>query len=276
MKTTREFVLEHNGSNLHYWLSVSENAPLVVLTHGACLNHQMFEAQIEPLVSAGYATLTWDMRGHGKSKPLGSNFTVGIAADDLLAILNDTGYETACFVGHSFGGFVTQEFAFRYPERVSAMGVIGCTDMTAKPSQIIAIASKPMPFLLRLMSLESFRKQTVEHVSIREDVTQYAYEATGNLNKEEYIKVILAGLECLTVDAGYGDNYTIPVPFLLTHGEKDSANNGIFPKSAPDWAAKEVHCTYKAIPDAGHCANQDNPDTFNTILLDFLKEHIPV
>lgn len=236
----------------------------------------MFDSQVGSLAAAGYRVLTWDMRGHGLSKPMGAAFTVQTAADDLLSILDQQGVETATFVGHSFGGFVTQYFTFRHPERVKALGVIGCTDLAKKPARRMRLMAGLMPYVLPRFSLETFRKRTVENVSDREDVTQYAYEATGRLSKEEFLTVVMAGVVCLAEDMGFGPAYVISNPFLLTHGERDNANNRIYPRSAPAWAKKEPNCTYKVIPGAGHTANQDNPLAFNTILLDFLRTHMPV
>lgn len=273
---TEHHTLKRLGSTLHYWTTGAKNVPLVIFTHGATLDHKMFAAQLDPLCSAGYRVLTWDMRGHGDSKPMGTSFMLEVATDDLRALLEEQGYQTATFVGHSFGGFVSQEMTYRYPDRVTSLAVIGCTDMAAKPSWSMALASKLMPYLLPRMSLESFRKRTVEHVSIKEEVTRYAYEATGHLSKEEFIDVIMAGVVCLAKDSDYGPQYRIPKPFLLTHGQYDKANNGIFPKSAPAWAQKEPQCTYKVVPQAGHTANQDNPDAFNAILLDFLRHYVSI
>jgi pimeloyl-ACP methyl ester carboxylesterase len=186
------------------------------------------------------------------------------------------GCESAVFIGHSFGGFVTQEIAFRHPERVNALGVIGCTDLAKKPSRGMSVISKLLPYLLPRFSVESFRKRTVEHVSVKEDVKRYAYNTTGQLSKEDFIAIIMAGVACLAQDSGFGPHYTIPKPFLLTHGQYDGANNGICPKSAPAWAQKEPRCSYKVTLQAGHTANQDNPEAFNVILLDFLHDHMPV
>jgi len=60
---------------------------------------------------------------------------------------------------------------------------------------------------------------------------------------------------------------------LLTHGERDGTGN--IRKVAPHWAAREPHCRSVVIPGAGDCANQDNPEFFNRLLLDFLSEHAP-
>ncbi len=273
---TKSHVLERAGTFLRYWTTGPEDGPLVIFTHGASLDHHMFDAQVQPVSAAGYRVVTWDMRGHGQSKPMGSGFDVQTVAEDLRAIIDQLGNQAITLIGHSFGGFVTQEFTFRYPERVRALGVIACTSLASKPSRVIALMSRLMPYMLPRMTLESFRKRTIENVSTREEVTRYAYEATGQLTKDDYIAVIMAGLACLAKDAGYGPGYVIPKPFLLTHGAQDKANNGIFPKNAPAWAKREPRCTYRVIPNAGHTANQDNPAAFNAVLLDFLHQHVPI
>ena len=49
------------GSELHYWLIGSEGAPLIVLVHGATMDHHTFDAQVPALVEARYRVLTLDL-----------------------------------------------------------------------------------------------------------------------------------------------------------------------------------------------------------------------
>lgn len=271
--TTAAHVLQRAGSNIHYWTAGPEDGPLVVFTHGATLDHDMFAAQCATLAAAGYRVLTWDMRGHGRSKPMGTRFTLQVVVEDLIAIVDRLGVDGATFVGHSFGGFVSQEVVYRHPERVRALGVIACTDLSRRPPRGMQVANRLLPHILPLLSVSSFRRRTVQDLSTRADVTQYGYDATGRLSKEEFIAVIMAGVACLAVASGHVAGYTIPRPFLLTHGDQDKANRGIFPRHAPAWAEKEPNCTYRVVPGAGHTANQDNPAAFNEMLLEFLDRH---
>jgi len=268
----KEGILAHRGSKIHYWRLKQKNAPCLVFTHGATLDHKMFDPQIPTLASAGYSILTWDMRGHGLSKPIGANFTLKQVTDDLLFLLDSLEIRQVILIGHSFGGFVTQEFTRQHPERVKALCLIGCTDLAARPSVMMRIASKILPRLLPLFSVKNFQKRTLENLSEKESVVNYAVDTTNLLSKEEFIEIIMAGVECLGFDSGYGHGYIIPMPFLLTHGERDKANEGIFSRNGPKWAEKEPNCTYQVVPDAGHTANQDNPEVFNQILLEFLNK----
>lgn len=65
-----EFILERNGCPIHYWLEGDPSQPLVVFTHAAGADHQMFDEQVLGL-QRQYQTLTWDVRGHGRSRPMG-------------------------------------------------------------------------------------------------------------------------------------------------------------------------------------------------------------
>ena len=67
-----EGVLERKGCPLHYWTTGPEGLPLVVFTHGACVDHHSFDPQISA-VAGDYRVLAWDVRGHGQSQPMGSS-----------------------------------------------------------------------------------------------------------------------------------------------------------------------------------------------------------
>lgn len=258
--------LRRSGSDLHYWIAGPEDGPLVAFTHGASMDHHMFDPQVSAVVEAGYRVLTWDIRGHGRSKPIGEPFTVQAVAEDLLAIIDQLGHAKAILVGQSFGGYVSQELTFRHPERVAALVVIGATDITTPPSRLSLTALKLSPLTFRLWPDWHLRKLVAKNTAVTPEGQEYAYEATRKLTKREFVTVWEAIADCLHEEPGY----RIPVPFLLTHGEDDKT--GIIKSAAPAWAEREPDCRYEVIPKAGHNANQDNPTHFNEILIEFLEE----
>ncbi|MCE7982642.1 MAG: alpha/beta hydrolase [Caldilinea sp. CFX5] len=261
------------GTNLHYWISGPATGPLVVFVHGATLDHRSFDAQLPPLVEAGYRVLTLDLRGHGASKPIGAEFTIGVLAEDLLTILDQVGADQVALVGHSFGGYVVQEFTRRYPDRVRCLVIIGCTNLAKKSSPFFRLLYHLFPFLLSRMSLATFHQRTLADLSLSPAVKVYAAQAMADIPKADFITIIMAGLACLWLDAGFSPTYVIPKPFLLTHGAQDHANGGVFPRESSAWAAREPNCRYEIIPDAEHAAHMDNPAFFTKLLLDFLRQH---
>ncbi|MBP7355205.1 MAG: alpha/beta fold hydrolase, partial [Longilinea sp.] len=116
--------LPRDGFNLHYWTGGQTDAPLVVFTHGATIDHHEWDATL-PLVGAHFRILTWDVRAHGLSRP--APFSLAQAENDLLTLLDTLQTDQAIFVGHSMGGNLHQELVFHHPERVRAMAFLDCT-----------------------------------------------------------------------------------------------------------------------------------------------------
>ena len=262
------------GSNLHYWITGDEGKPLVALLHGATMDHHTFDAQISPLVEAGYRVLTMDLRGHGKSTPLGEEINIATLADDLKAVLDQLRVGQAAVVGHSFGGYVVQEFTRRFPDMVSAIAVVGCTNLAKKSSPVFRLLYRIFPGMLSRMSLDTFRERTLGDLAVNQSVKDYAARAMSGISKDDFIAIVIAGIAALWLDSGFPADYVIPKPFLLTHGDQDHANGNTYPRQAPAWVAREPNCVYKVIPKAGHTAHMDNPEAFNEILLGFLQQNL--
>ncbi|MFI6508825.1 alpha/beta fold hydrolase [Streptosporangium sp. NPDC050855] len=99
--------------------------PAVVLTHGAGVDHSMFDAQAASLDRRGVRVILWDMRGHGRSALAdGTRFTAADALGDLGALLVECGVDAPVLVGHSLGGNLVQAFARKHPERVGGVIVL--------------------------------------------------------------------------------------------------------------------------------------------------------
>ena len=272
---TSEGSLRRLGSELHFWVTGPRDGMVVAFTHGASLDHRSFDAQLPVLVDAGFQVVTWDMRGHGRSKPLGAEFTAATLAGDLAAILEQVDCDEAVVVGHSMGGYVAQQFVHEFPELARALVVIGSTDLSMTTGAGWRLMYKALPFSLKRMSLETFHRRTLADLAEGDHVKHYAANAMKPIPKADFVEIVLGGVRCLWFDSGLGDGYTIQIPFLLTHGDRDRANRRVFTKQSPRWAAKEPNCRYEVIADAGHTAHMDNPEGFNKVLLRFLDNLRP-
>jgi pimeloyl-ACP methyl ester carboxylesterase len=267
-KEIRPSILQRKGCPLYYWLTGQENHPLVVFTHGALVDHRTFEPQI-PVMAQRYRVLTWDVRGHGQSQPMGVPFTVREAVEDLVALLDVVGYQQAILVGQSMGGNIAQEMVFLHPQRVVALVDIDSTCNTLKLSSVeraMLWLAKP---LFHLYPHELLKKQSAQQSTVKPEVRQYLYEAMSQLSKDNFITIMMGTSLCLH----YEPNYTITQPLLLIRGEYEQLGN--IKTAMPRWAARDSQSQYVVVPDAGHCSNQDNPQFVNTLLLDFLQKVAP-
>lgn len=258
--------IKREGCTLRFWLAGPEERPLVVFTHAAGVDHREWEEALT-VVAEEFRVLSWDVRGHGASRPNSSPFTLASATDDLLALLEHVGARQVILVGHSMGGNISQEVIFRAPQRVQAAVLLGCTCNTQRLSWQEKWQARLGGPLLKWYPYKLLCRQSAEISADRPEVRAYLMAAFGQMSKAEFTAVIIELLAGLHAEPGY----QIPLPFLLLHGEHDRTGN--IRRLAPTWAQAERQSEYKVIPHAGHMANMDNPQVFNQLLLDFLRRH---
>ncbi len=266
------FVLERNGCRLHYWLTGPEDGPVVVLSHGAGMDHRSFVEQV-PHVNGVFRLLLWDIRGHGLSKPMG-HFTLEEAAADLLAILDHHGFQEVTLVGLSLGGYISQLVNYHHPERVKALFLTSCTLITERLSWPRRLKNRFFEWMLTVIPYAVVKAQAAFYVSTHSGVLPYVHDAMGRLTKREFRTVWQAIARTYIPDP----DFRFQKPCQLAYGAYTKLK---YMKPILEERAKlEERCNVKCIPGAGHNANQDNPEFYNEILENFLFRvypyHIPI
>jgi pimeloyl-ACP methyl ester carboxylesterase len=99
------------------------NADHLLLVHGFGGSKEDFTHYLPRLGATGWHAVSPDLRGHGgSSKPQDeSAYSLAQIADDLRALLDALGWDTAVVLGHSMGGMVVQLLVLAHPKRVSAL-----------------------------------------------------------------------------------------------------------------------------------------------------------
>ena len=257
-------------SLIRYWSDGHADSPAVVLTHGVTINHRTFDAQVQPLCDAGYRVITWDLRGHGASRPSATDFSLQGAVEDLRYVLDATGVEEAVLVGQSFGGFVIQEFFRRYPERVSGLVLVGAHVIGDSLPPHQRLIQRARPWLLTLWPEKHLRRVLPSFMSRQPEVKQYVADATSVLSKDDFIDVTRAALDAMLLsdELHFGD-----VSVLAVYGESEF---GMIRRMIQQRETNDPALQVAIIPAAGHLVNQDAPAAFNDVLLAFLQARVPV
>lgn len=136
--------IEVNGVRLHYVLA--GEGPLVVLLHGFPEFWYSWRHQVAALAEAGFCAVAPDMRGYNLSEkpPRVSDYRAEHLSDDVAALIEGLGYESAALAGHDWGGAVAWATAMRHPARIKSLIVCNAPhpeaffrDLKRKPSQLL-------------------------------------------------------------------------------------------------------------------------------------------
>jgi proline iminopeptidase len=119
--TTTAQSVEINGNRLAVEVLGPEGAPVIITHHGA----PGLGSRAEPRASFGrladeYRVVVFDARGSGESEGSGE-FSHEQWAADIDGLREWIGAERIIMAGGSYGGFMSLEYAVRYPERVQAL-----------------------------------------------------------------------------------------------------------------------------------------------------------
>lgn len=195
MMTTQQRAPRRSGhvqvNGVELWYEVWGSGPPLVLIEGIAVGTWLWERNL-PDLEEHFTTIAYDLRGSGRSgKPAGP-YSVGQMAEDLAALLDALGVGRAHLLGVSFGGFVAQEFALRWPARVGKL-VLAATSaggashvpMTAETlGRFLDASGEPRELVRRRLALaysESFlRTDDIEHLidlRLREPQPAHAFAA---------------------------------------------------------------------------------------------------
>lgn len=250
---TRISYADHAGTG-------APSAPALLLTHGFAASSAMFKANL-PALTAGNRVVTWDIRGHGGSDyPADeASYSAATATGDMAAILDHLGINSAILGGHSLGGYLSLDFALRFPDRVSGLILIdtgpGFRNPDARGSWNATADGSADAFSQR--GLSALGGSSELHGQLHRDATGLAMAARFLL--KQYDSHVLDSL------------HTISVPALVVVG----ANDRRFIPAAEHMARKMPDARLVVIPDAGHAPNVDQPAVFGAQVRAFLDEPGP-
>lgn len=246
--------LSHRGISLYY--EVSGNGPPVVLTHSFLCDGTMFTHQVADMEKT-HRVINIDMRGHGRSGPSESPFSIYDLVDDVVAVLDAEGVESAVWMGLSIGGFLSLRAALRWPERVRALILM---DTDAGPESawkklkyaVMKWGLKhlgPRAILPALLPIMLGRTTLRERPAIRAEYERKFLDMR--------VDSIRPGIDAITArDDLLSRLSQIRVPTLVIVGEED--------QPLPVWKSKRIAdeipgAEMVVIQRAGHLASIENP-----------------
>lgn len=260
---------ETGGARIVFGAS-GEGEPLVLIP-GFASGIWNWKYQAAPLAEH-FKVITFDPRGVAGSANNGEPGDIGRIADDVVELLEHLRVAPAHILGISFGGFVTQEFARRYPEKVRKL-VLCCTSLGGAshvaPAQEVLMAFASTKGLnsgdrIRQFLSIAFRREFLsEHADLVED---FCSERERNFVPENAYLDQLRSAMAFDMSASASK---IGAETLILTGDSDT----IVPtENSRNLAAALPNATLRLVADAGHMFFIERAEEFNRSVIEFLTK----
>lgn len=114
-------MLLNNGVELH--VERIGSGPRLLFCNGSGTTIASTRRLLNRLAES-FELLCFDYRGMGSSAPISQPYAMADVAADVLALMDEVGWQIVTLAGWSFGGMVAQELAVTVPERIERLALL--------------------------------------------------------------------------------------------------------------------------------------------------------
>lgn len=307
----RERMVATNGVQLRVLESGERGAPLVVLAHGCPELAFSWRHQLPALARAGFHVLAPDQRGYGQStRPKAvRDYDIIELTKDLLGLLDAIGADRAAFVGDDWGAIVAWSQALLNPRRVAA--VVGINVPMQPRAQVPPLSTLAKMFAGKFSPWLYFQEPGIADANMGRDVAAtmrrlLAHPTSASLDtrpgpqgfvdrfpEPEQLPAWLSSDELDYYIAEFSRtgftgglnwyrnidrnwelteglaNSKVTVPSLFIGGAQDPTLSWLPPAAATPLLTR--HHGDIIIDGAGHWVQQQQPQSVNAALIEFLR-----
>ena len=242
----------------------SGEGPTLILLHGFCETHQIWE-EITPKLSIHFKVILIDLPGFGKSPLLKSPFTLNEVGQAITQLIIEIGIQKCVLVGHSLGGYVALAMAAENPDLFKGICLFHSTALAdndekkANRNKTMSFVQKngAFPFIKTFVPalFSESHPKNIERVfkiaskTSKKSILEYSCVMRDRPDMSPLLKVFLH-------------------PILFLAGNKDN----IIPVATLDEQVKASKCgKLEILTETGHMGMFEEPEKSFQILKDFAK-----
>lgn len=249
----------------------------LLLVHGFTGAKEDFGDWIDAFAAAGWWAVAPDLRGHGDADQPAeeSAYSLGTYAEDLLALVEDLGWDRFGLLGHSMGGMIAQELVLREAERVERLvlmdthhGPVEGLDPATVAIAVDVLRRDGLPALLELLAALPAGPKAPSDVRLRAERPGYAAFADGKVHRCSGAMYAAMGMELTSRPDRLDDLRSLAVPTLVLVGAEDRD----FLAAAQRMADAIPDARHVVVPDAAHSPQFEHPEAWWAAVSGFLAE----
>jgi len=258
-----------NGVRTQYWIAGSGEPLLWVM--GTGMSGRAWQREQVPAFEGDYQCITYDMRGVGSADCPDDPYTPHLLAQDVIALLDELGVDSAHMVGFSLGACTVQEVMLGWPERIRSAVLLSTWGETSVDhhvrrhyeSRIYALQHASMDVFGRFafwMWSPTLVDEEYERIC---ELEEYLRSVSGSKDVSGFIGHFAADL----AHDALGRLGAASCPTLVLHGDEDLIT---LPRYNAAVAAAVPGATLEQVNRAGHLAYLEQPGAVNAAIRRFV------
>lgn len=241
-----------------------DSGPLLLCLHGIGSSSAAFAPQLTTM-NAGFRVVAWDAPGYAKSADPQDPLTMDDYADAAADVIRARGGR-AHVLGVSWGGVIALRLAVRHPDLVQSLMVLDSTPGSGTDPDKAAGMRARADELARL-GPDAFAAARAPCLVSADAPVELVERVTATMAASVRLPGYAYAAEAMAATDLRGELHRITAPTLVLCGDKDRVTG---PHSSQVLAGGLHKTAYVIVKDAGHLANQEQPERVNAWLLSHL------
>jgi pimeloyl-ACP methyl ester carboxylesterase len=253
--------------SLHYLEGNPHKIPIVLLLHGLGANASSWQMQIPALLHGGFHVIAPDIPGFGRSTYPGGGTSIAKLTSYLACFLEDIHAFPVHAIGISMGGTLALELALDHPDFVEKLVLVNTFAKLQKGNPTLWPYFLVRFLLVHTLGLPTQARAVAKRIfphPEQEELRQVLIDQICESDPQGY-RAILRALAVFNVQDRL---HEIRSPTLVITGNQDTT---IPPKNQKSLVDQIPFACQVFIEQAGHAVSVDQPERFNRVILEYLK-----
>ena len=275
-ETVEHKFADNDGVSIHY--AKAGYGPLAVFIHGFPDFWYTWRHQMEGLAS-DYTVAAMDTRGYNMSdKPVGvENYDMELLINDVAAIIENEGRESAVIIGHDWGGGIAWSFAAARPELTTHLIILNLPHVKNLAQELAKMDEqhRNSQYARNFQGLNSHENITAERLATSlsrgdEDLLAIYLEAFENSSADAMMNYYRANFPREPYTSGaFLEVERIKMPVLQFHGLNDTALIANYLNDT--WKELDQDWTLVTLPGVGHFPHHETPEKVTNMMKAWLQ-----